>query len=86
MRACPMPCTPPPSRHPTTPIGGGQGGPVAVDATIDGATGFVVTAQGAGGFASTETGACAARAVRGARFPRFRAATLPVRAYPFTLE
>jgi hypothetical protein len=66
--------------------GRGETGRVTVDVVITGATGRVTSATVTGQFAGTAVGSCAARAVRGARFPRFRDASLTVRGYPFVLR
>jgi hypothetical protein len=65
--------------------GNGQSGTVMVNVVISGATGRVTGADVGGSFAGTPVGSCAARAVRSARFPRFRQSSLTVR-YPFQVQ
>lgn len=65
--------------------GNGRQGTVMVTVIIDGRTGRVSSANTSGTFAGSPVGACAVRAVRGARFPRFRQSTLSVR-YPFPIQ
>ncbi|MDQ3032602.1 MAG: hypothetical protein M3Y87_09315, partial [Myxococcota bacterium] len=64
--------------------GGGQHGTAIVAITVTGSTGRVSGANVTGQFAGTPIGSCVARAVRGARFPRFSRATMVIN-YPFRL-
>ena len=66
--------------------GNGTTGRVTVDVVISGSTGRVSSVNVSGQFAGTPIGSCAARAVRGARFPRFRDPSLTVRGYPFPVR
>jgi hypothetical protein len=66
--------------------GRGESGRVTVNVVISGSSGRVSSATVTGSFAGTAVGSCAARAVRGARFPRFRDKSLTVRGYPFVLR
>ena len=65
--------------------GAGQSGTVMVNVVISGSTGRVTSANVTGNFAGTPVGSCAARAVRGASFPRFQQSSLSVR-YPFQVQ
>jgi predicted Zn finger-like uncharacterized protein len=65
--------------------GQGQSGTVMVNVVISGSTGRVTSATVSGQFSGSPVGSCAARAVRGARFPRFRQSSLSVR-YPFQVR
>ena len=64
--------------------GAGQHGMAQVTVTVSGATGRVTNAVVSGQFAGTPVGSCVARAVRGARFPRFRRSTFQV-TFPYSL-
>jgi hypothetical protein len=64
--------------------GGGARGVATTTLTLDGATGRVTAARVTGPFAGTAVGSCVARAVRGARFPRFRRASFAV-TFPYRL-
>jgi predicted Zn finger-like uncharacterized protein len=66
--------------------GNGQAGRVTVDVVIEGSSGRVTDVTVTGEFAGTPVGSCAARAIRGARFSRFRDASLTVRGYPFPVN
>lgn len=66
--------------------GRGESGRVTVNVVIDGSSGRVSSAEVTGQFAGSAVGSCAARAVRGARFPRFSDSSLSVRGYPFVLQ
>ena len=59
---------------------------MTVDVVVDGGTGEVSWATVTGPFAGTPVGACAARVVRTATFPRFRDQSLTIRGYPFVLR
>jgi predicted Zn finger-like uncharacterized protein len=65
--------------------GNGESGSVMVTVVIDGGSGRVTSANVDGPFAGTPVGSCAARAVRGATFPRFGQPSLSVR-YPFQIQ
>jgi len=65
--------------------GGDADGRIVVEVTISGATGRVSAARTIDDtWSGTSTGACAARAVRVAKLPRFAAKDLVVR-YPFDI-
>ena len=64
--------------------GQGQHGVANTTVTISGSTGRVSNAQVTGQFAGTPIGSCVARAVRGARFPRFSRPTFQV-SFPYRL-
>ena len=64
--------------------GEGQHGVAMTAVTISGATGRVTSANVSGQFAGTPIGSCVARAVRGARFPRFSRPTFQV-SFPYRL-
>jgi predicted Zn finger-like uncharacterized protein len=64
--------------------GGGQHGVANTTITVAGATGRVTNANVTGQFAGTPVGTCVARAVRGARFPRFRRANFQV-SFPYRI-
>jgi hypothetical protein len=66
--------------------GNGTPGTVVVNVVISGSTGRVSSATVTGQFAGTAVGSCVARAVRGARFSRFRESNLTVRGYPFRVN
>ncbi|MBK8170428.1 MAG: zinc-ribbon domain-containing protein [Sandaracinaceae bacterium] len=62
----------------------GQHGLATTSITVSGSTGRVSNATVSGQFSGTPQGTCVARAVRGARFPRFRQAAFTI-SYPFRL-
>jgi len=64
--------------------GQGQHGTATTAITIRGSTGRVTSARVSGQFQGTPVGSCVARAVRGARFPRFSRDTFNV-TFPFRL-
>jgi hypothetical protein len=64
--------------------GGGQHGSAMTTITVSGSTGRVSNAQVTGQFAGTPIGTCVARAVRTARFPRFRRDTFQV-SFPYRI-
>lgn len=63
--------------------GQGQQGTITLKVVIS-PSGRVISAAPSGSFSGTSVGACAARAVRSARFPKFSGSNLTVR-YPFRL-
>ena len=65
--------------------GNGTTGTVMVNVVISGSSGRVTGANVSGQFAGTPVGSCAARAVRGATFPRFSQSSFSVR-YPFQVQ
>ncbi|MCS6797207.1 MAG: zinc-ribbon domain-containing protein [Myxococcota bacterium] len=64
--------------------GQAQRGTAMTNVTVSGATGRVTGAEVTGQFAGTPVGSCVARAVRGARFPRFRRDTFSF-SFPFRI-
>ncbi|MEM9189732.1 MAG: GYF domain-containing protein [Myxococcota bacterium] len=64
--------------------GNGQHGVANTSVTVSGSTGRVTSARVSGQFAGTPVGSCVARAVRGARFPRFSRPTFSV-TFPYRI-
>ncbi|MEM6961884.1 MAG: GYF domain-containing protein, partial [Myxococcota bacterium] len=64
--------------------GNGQHGTAFAAVTVSGASGRVTNVQVTGEFAGTAVGSCVARAVRGARFPRFSRSTFSVN-FPYRI-
>lgn len=64
--------------------GNGQHGVANTTITVSGSTGRVSNARVTGQFAGTPIGSCVARAVRGARFPRFSRPTFQV-SFPYRI-
>lgn len=64
--------------------GGGQHGVANTTITVSGTNGRVTNARVTGQFAGTPVGSCVARAVRGARFPRFSRPTFQV-SFPYRI-
>ena len=64
--------------------GNGQSGTAMVVVTVSGSSGRVTNAQVQGQFAGTPVGSCVARAVRGARFPRFSRSNFSV-TFPYRI-
>ena len=69
---------------PVRACGGGQHGVANTTVVIAGSSGRVQSARVAGSFAGTPVGSCVARAVRGARFPRFSRSTFSV-TFPYSI-
>ena len=69
---------------PVRACGGGQHGVANTTVVIAGSTGRVQSARVAGSFAGTPVGSCVARAVRGARFPRFSRSSFSV-TFPYSI-
>jgi hypothetical protein len=65
--------------------GQGQSGRLVAQMVIDGASGRVTSVTPTGELAGTPVASCVARALRGARFPRFRDSAMTV-TYPFTFR
>lgn len=64
--------------------GGGQSGVATTAITVSGSNGRVTSANVSGPFAGTPVGSCVARAVRRARFPKFKQSTFSV-TFPFRI-
>ncbi len=64
--------------------GQGQSGVAMVSVSVSGSTGRVKSANVSGSFQGTSTGSCIARAVRSAKFPKFKQSTFTVK-YPFRI-
>lgn len=64
--------------------GQGQSGVAMVSVSVSGSTGRVKGATVSGSFQGTPVGSCVARAVRSAKFPKFKQSTFTVK-YPFRI-